>query len=156
MSAFSPAFQNLSICIRCQYRLATKHQRLPNSKSFRALAHLRIISHTRRLTQERAHEDGQTHRDPYFKPYDSRENSEYSYKPRIGSSLRKLNIYRKDAIGVESLGQPAEALILRPEPEHSFSFWARTPEKEDEEEKPSSADEMLEKVKAEQGIPGQH
>lgn len=84
------------------------------------------------------------------------DTSHFDYRPDLRYGQRRVKLYRKDPLGVDSLGQPAEVLVLTTPPKESPGILHVG--KSDEramEEAPCSADEMLGKLKAEQGIPSE-
>lgn len=63
-------------------------------------------------------------------------------------------LHRKDALGVDSLGRPADILVMTtPERQREATIHVEKLDRRNKEPAPGSADEMLEKIKEEQGIP---
>lgn len=152
MPKFKPATQNLCICLRCQCRLNLQHRprfgpRRPTGypqqlRRFTPGPNVRqdqvsssLDSATGNGTLERIPEGAFPHK-----------RSRYVYEPS-----------RKDSLGLNVLGQPAEVLIL-PNQEKSFRVdsnitrvRASGPDRNPAQE-PISSSEMLEKMNAERGL----
>jgi len=87
-------------------------------------------------------------------PY--QETSHLDYRPDLRYGQRHVKLYRKDALGVDSLGRPAEVLVLTtPQKESHNILHVKKPDERVKEEAPGSADEMMGNLKAEQGIPSE-
>ena len=70
---------------------------------------------------------------------------------------RSLKLFRKDSLGVDSLGRPAEALIIRDKPDRppTMTLLSRDMEESPSEENIQlSASDIFEKISAEKGTPG--
>lgn len=81
--------------------------------------------------------------------------SEADYKYGLKYGERKIDLYTKDSLGMDSLGRPAEALILRSHiKELPSQISHKDMEKFDTEEVRISASEMLARISAEQGLVG--
>lgn len=85
-----------------------------------------------------------------------KDTSHLDYRPDLRYGQRHIKLYRKDPLGVDSLGLPAEVLVLTTRQQESPRvLHVREPDERVKEEAPSSADEMLGKLRAEQGIPSE-
>jgi len=78
------------------------------------------------------------------------------YRPDLRYARRRVKLYRKDALGVDSLGRPAEVLVLTtPQREPQHVIHVGKPDERAKEDSPGSADAMMGKLKAEKGIPSE-
>ena len=151
MFATEPSTGRLSLCLRCQRCLTLQENTIWRVSPTPKGQQRRRISQTSRLSQQAvsAHHDS-------FDP----ENSDYDTGPsktvqrpssRFGN--RRLNLYRRDFLGINSLGRPAEALILRQirdSVEISLERrYRRTPK-----QKHMNASALLAQIEAESGVVG--
>jgi len=155
-----------SICLRCQYRLSLR--RRPRSKQQQLHQQVRHFGLDRRLHQEQMpikdvdSYDEASHAVPGSQPQPNFTVTFEPYKPPTKTvSFRRLSYLPppKDSLGFESLGQPAEVLILKDRQERKDhekpleGSWPSQTGRDRPTEAMSSSD-MLEKMKAEQGIIG--
>ena len=153
MLPFLPTLQDASICLRCQYRLATRRplRRKPLDAP-RDFVRPRFITSDGSPLQEHVQQDDAL-------VYDSLAASQKGFvRPyRANRTLwRHANLHIKDPLGVDALGQPAEILKLRNE-------LRRAPRKVEKANfgkanttlgKVASSDELLALIEAERGIVG--
>jgi len=84
------------------------------------------------------------------------ETTDLDYRPDLRYGQRHVKLYRKDALGVDSLGRPAEVLVLTtPQKQSQNILHVTKPDERVKEDPPGSADEMLGKLRAEKGIPSE-
>ena len=113
MFKLSPITQDLSICLRCQYRLSVQKgpRRASSQRTTRSPQQVRRFALARTLHQGQAVIDD-------IDTYDGTINPPITkYKPQDHSrryqGQRRLYPQRKDSLGVDVLGEPAEVLVLR-------------------------------------------
>ena len=152
-----PLLESTSVCLRCQYRITTGQQRLSRLPSpFRDIKQSRKLSHSQRQTQEQLQHDDSGPGTDYLASIPRRKTSSQEHKPDLRYAHRQVKLHRKDALGVDSLGRPAEVLILNtPEVEPDNVLRINKSDYRETESALGSANEMLEKIKAEQGIPSE-
>ena len=153
MLPFLPAVQDASICLRCQYRLATRRtlRRKPLYVT-RDILRPRFIASDGSLAQEQGGQDDTVVHDSVGTLQES-----FTGPHRANRTVwRHANLHIKDPLGVDALGQPAEILKLRNELRR-----ARKKEKNvnfgkeyNAPGKLASSDELLALIDAERGIVG--
>lgn len=119
MSTLGFAGQEASICLRCQYRLSLRRRSRPKQRQIPQ--QVRHFGRDRRLHQEQTPVKDVDSYDQSFAPSQSQPQPNFTityqpYKaPSKALSFRRLNDLPppKDSLGFESLGQPAEVLILK-------------------------------------------
>ncbi len=120
MSKLGSAAQEASICLRCQYRLSLR--RKPRLKQQQLHQQVRHFELDRRLHQEQTPiKDVQSYDEASYTAPASQSQPNFTityepHKPRFNAvAFRKLGDLPqpKDRLGFESLGQPAEVLILK-------------------------------------------
>ncbi|KAL8824118.1 MAG: hypothetical protein Q9191_005285 [Dirinaria sp. TL-2023a] len=85
-----------------------------------------------------------------FRPETRTDTSTPQYRAPNRYGQKRIYIHTKNYLGVQSLGQPAEALVVQTaEKSLETSFFSRNPEKIDPTERPSSVDEILNKIQTE-------
>ena len=151
MLTFRPALGALSRCARCRYRLAMQEHLLRRSSPSFNVHQSRRSSDTPRLSQRQAQRR---------QPDSHIENLDYAvsaseYKEGLRYRQRRINLYTKDSLGMDSLGRPAEALILRShDKEKLLGSVNAIPKLDDSVEVKKTASEMLQEIDAERGIVG--
>ena len=155
MFTLTPAAQDVSICLRCQYRLSVRQRPHPgHGRRTGYPQQLRRFTSGASLHQQPA----SVHHDAVKHDYLGKEPSRYSneepilienYRPRIWPP-------KKDSLGLHVLGEPAEVLVLR-DKQRRFQLdsalakvRASGPDK-NPDPGPISSSEMLEKMDAERG-----
>lgn len=166
MSRFGFAVQEASTCLRCQYRLSLRRRpRLKQQQLHRQVRHFGL---DRRLHQEQTTiKDVDSYDETSYVASDSQPQPNFTvtyepYKPpsktvsfRRPSELPPI----KDSLGFESLGQPAEVLILKDRQERKDrekpirGSWPSQSGSDLPTEVMSPSD-MLEEMNAERGIIG--
>ena len=148
MFVSEPCAGRLTICLRCQYRLLLRENTIWRSSPTPKRLQSRRISQTSRRSQQpaAAHNDS-------FVP----ENPDYDTgltnvipKQGLASANRRILLYRRDLLGLNALGRPAEALIIR---SHTATS-TKSREKLSPQQTPVSASELLAQVDAESGVVG--
>lgn len=139
MFATEPSAGRLSLCLRCQHCLTLRENAVWRSSATPKGQQWRRISQKSRLSQQRA----KTHRDS-FDP----ENSEY-----YASGNRRLYLHRRDFLGINSLGRPAEALILR-QTKDSVEIPLERRHRPIPKQTRVNASELLAQIEAEGGVVG--
>ena len=122
MFNFVPIAQNVSVCLRCQYRLSTRRAtRRTNTQRTTTPQQLRGFVPSRKLKQEQSllSEDVR-HDEPLVPPVrkvdpDVYHRWEEIYVARTGLGVGGRQIYSgsKNGLGFNALGEPAEVLVLR-------------------------------------------
>ena len=148
VSGLGLALEGSSVCARCQYRLMIRRYPQQRSSPLK-IPQSRRINYAPRLSQEQAQ------RQPPALHIENLNHavSEADYKHGLNYGRRKIDLYTKDSLGMDSLGRPAEALILR---SHNRGILSQLNsidmEENDAEEVGISASEMLQRISAEQGL----
>ena len=148
-----PTIQDASICLRCQYRLATRRplRRKPLDAT-REIVRPRFITSDGSPAQERVAQNDTVVHDSLGGPQGS-----FTRSDRANRTLwRHANLHTKDSLGVDVLGQPAEILKLRNElrpaltrkKEVTFGKVNTAPDRT------ATSDELLALIDAERGIVG--
>ena len=143
-----------SICLRCQHRLAKYQQRLWRGPSLKqSHGHSRYLCHSQSLAgREVQYGKGDVH-NYTLQSKPPQDTATPQYSPNRESILKRIDIYDKDDLGTDSLGEPAEALVLRTaETNQDGIFYTRNPDKLNGADEPSSVDEILNRIQAEIGI----
>ena len=158
MNRSASIFGGQSICLKCQYRLATRRERFSEIR-YHVLgpAHVRKFSYVHRKAQ--GHFQHHNHSPDVADSASAfrHEPSTREYRPGLKHGHRRIKLHRKDALGVDSLGRPAEVLVVNNAQEELVNvLHVRRSDQYGGEEAPASANEMLEGIKAEQGIPSEH
>lgn len=166
MSKLGFAAQDISICLRCQYRLSLRKR--PRPKQPQNPQQLRSFVLGRGLQQEQSHHGNvDSHDETSYPPPESLPPPSFTITyephkpPHKAVSWKRVQglLPPKDSLGVESLGQPAEVLILKnPQQrgnrvEPSNALWVSRADNDSATEMMSSAD-MLKEMNAERGIVG--
>ncbi|KAL8784081.1 MAG: hypothetical protein Q9195_009190 [Heterodermia aff. obscurata] len=148
MFVTEPSAGRLSTCLRCQYRFALQENPIWPSFPVPKRQQWRRISQTSRLSQQpaAAHNNSFDLENP---DYDTA-STNITQKPSSKFRNRRLNLYRRDLLGITSLGRPAEALILHDSPGNSVEKKPKLTSKQTS----LSASELLERVDAEGGVIG--
>ena len=157
MNRTASIFGGFSICPRCQHRLATRRERFADIRyQFLGTAHVRKLTYVHRKAQGHSQHHNNSPDVADSAPALGHEPSTREYRPDLKYGHRRIKLHRKDALGVDSLGRPAEVLIVnnaQEEPENVLHV--RKSDQYGGEEAPASANGMLEGIKAEQGIPSE-
>lgn len=153
MSPYHPTVQDVSVCLRCQWRMATRRPLVRNA-----------LSRTRDLVLPRFITLGQDHVEPDGPvPGNTAEvleniKQKRRYTPDRSLS-KKLDLHIKDPIGIDALGKPAEVLRLRNElqqalkrPEYTTFGVANIALGNSASS--ASSDELLDSINSERGIAG--
>lgn len=155
MSKFIPTAQDLSICLRCQYRLSLRQAcRARRQRHIRYPQQLRSFTSGSKPRQEElsSHDPGtdngnlETPIRYYTEDLNRNQNNRHGNEPST-----------KDRLGLDVLGEPAEVLILR-DRQNNFRLdssmaqvRASGPDKNPPQE-PTSSSGMLKEMDAERGI----
>lgn len=140
---------SVSICSRCRYRLFIKRQCLVRGPSHKhTFGQQKKFSCYRRLANagETQENDGPGTLEPLPTPeWPKRTPSEQK-----GWSERRIFLHTKDALGVDALGHPAEALVVAPPNFDRYkTIRARNSEEELLAENVASPDDLLARIEAE-------
>lgn len=146
-----PMIGGASICAKCRYRFAMQEHLLRRSSPALNARQSRNASQTPGLFQRQAQK---RQLDSHTKKLDYAV-SPSEYKQGFRYRQRRINLYTKDSLGMDSLGRPAEALILRSHNKEKFPGSVNgIPKLDNFEEVQKSASEMLQEIDAERGIVG--
>ena len=151
MFASGSLSDRLSVCIRCQYRLAMREHAARRSMPPQAYQRRRF-QQTSTSSQEQAlaHDDPAHTERPEYLPRQRDPNRGQPYR------VRRINLYNRDLLGMDSLGRPAEALIVRgDEKERDHGLFNGDVDTFASEQLPLSATELLERINDERGIVGE-
>lgn len=166
MSRFGSAVQEASICLRCQYRLSSR--RRPRFKQQQLHPQVRLFGLDRLLHQEQTPiKDVDSYHEAPYVASDSHTQPNFTitfepYKPPFKAvSFRRPTELPplKDSLNFESLGQPAEVLILKDRQKRNDQekpiqgAWLSQTGSDLPTEVMTSSD-MLEEMNAERGIIG--
>ena len=155
MFTLVPAAQDVSICLRCQYRLSVRQESHPGHR--RRIGYpkqLRRFTSGASLQQQLASVDHDAVKSNYL----GRAPIKYSNEEPLLNQNHRPKTWppKKDSLGLHVLGEPAEVLILR-DKQRRFQldsamakFRASGPDKNPDPE-PISSSEMLKKMDAERG-----
>jgi len=166
MSKLGSTIQEATICLRCQHRLSLR--RKPQPKQRQPPQQVRHFGLDRRLHQEQTpvkdldSYDGSSHAASDYQPQPNFTITYEPYKaPSKTLSFRRLNEQprHKDTLGFNSLGQPAEVLILKDRQESEdhdkpLKSSRSSQTSSDPQTEAMSSSDMLEKMNAERGIIG--
>ena len=142
--------RGFSICARCLYRLMIRQYPLQQLSPLNT-PQSRRINHAPRLSQQQA----QRQLPALHIQNLNHVVSESDYKHGLKNGKKRIDLYTKDSLGMDSLGRPAEALILRSHNKgRGSSLLAEDMEEYDPEEVRVSASEMLQRISAERGLVG--
>lgn len=157
MFKLPPIVQDLTICLRCRYRLSSQKggRRKNSGRPTPNLQHVRRFAPGRSLGQEQA----PLGVDDTFDNTISLPISKYEPEDRSRrfAGQRRLYPQRKDSLGVDVLGEPAEVLVLQDrqgrEKHNAGVIWSpsRGPDKDPTDGVFSSL-EMLGKIEGERGL----
>jgi len=113
MFKLPPVAQDLSICLRCQHRLSLQRgARRPGSQHpTRSPQHVRRFASGRSLREEQVLFDDIATYDSTIGPPITKYKPED--RPHRYHGQRRLYPQRKDSLGIDVLGEPAEVLVLR-------------------------------------------
>lgn len=116
MLKLGTAVQEVSICLRCQYRMSLgSRPRVEQQRSPKPKHHRQFILGRRLRQEQELFRDDNASGGALDRPIITYEHVEPA-EPALKSGFRRLFRYplqSKDSLGVSSLGQPAEVLILR-------------------------------------------
>lgn len=149
-----PILDEASVCLRCHHRLLRRRQCLSTHlQPSYAIGHTRGLTRGQRKAQELVqYDDGRPKDDPVVSSSRPKISSR-GYKPNLSFAHRSIKLHRKDPLGVDSLGRPAEILVVTtPAKERESILHARRIDQRGREEALGSAEEMVDKISAEQGI----
>ena len=150
---------SFSLCLRCQHRLAKYPQRQLRCPSLKqSHGQSRYLCHSQRLAERevRHEEDELDHEeddlDNLFPQSKSPPGIAASHVT-LGPAAKRIDIYTKDDLGIESLGKPAKALVLRTaERDENTTFYTRESDKPDAADELSGVGDILNTIQAEIGI----
>ena len=146
MFVTEPSAGRLSICLRCQYRSTLRENTIWRSSRGPRDQQWRRINQTSRPSQQPA----EAHNDSFdleHPDYDTGRTN--AVQKRIHHERRHI-LYRRDPLGIDSLGRPAEALIV-----HQRVKPNRVRARPAPRETPLvSASELLVRIEAERGVVG--
>ena len=150
------------ICQRCQYWIARRW--LPSNYLHRSGSSSKFgtwHSKQREAQKYTKHDRSERYdRDELYSKSASYKHRTWGSDRRYGSDPgifeRPIKLHRKDPLGVESLGLPAEVLVVTsPDRERDKAIRIDQGDEQDKQEPPNSAEEMLENIEAEQGKPSE-
>ncbi|KAL8683112.1 MAG: hypothetical protein Q9186_000926 [Xanthomendoza sp. 1 TL-2023] len=170
MSGLRPVAQEAYVCLRCQVRIVTLSAKPPHSlQELPQKSQRRTLSTRPRRLQQLANYDNDNPNDPTLfeddviaagkldqrghdiklpdDDDDTRHKSPYRF--------RRPNLYSKDALGLTTLGKPAEVLRVHERPKTKFIHWWHldTPSHERPSlTEPLTSSEIIERVNAERGL----
>ena len=147
MFSLLPTTQNLSICLRCQHRIAThKPPRIKRINHARGSLPPRFFT-SGQVAQERTEQ-----RDSGVEDTEKiSHNGKLRHSTPSHSRWRHADLHIKDPLGVDALGQPAEVLLLRNELRQAFkkTRYRNYGELSTETDSLLSSDELLASIEVE-------
>jgi len=150
MYKLAPTVQDFSICLRCQYRLSFS-KLLPSYRTFPPIKtrQSRPFTSKHRLRQPSARESGYL---PNAYQVEGQDVIRYEVtSKKLDSHInRDILRARRDALGLEVLGKPAEVLVLETKPKdvHSGRFYPNAPDKNPSTSVQLNPTQMLEEIDA--------
>ena len=150
MFVTEPSAGRFSICLRCQYRLTLRENTIWRSSPTSRGQQWRRINQTSRLSQQLA----EAHNDSFDLEHPEYDTGQTNAVQKRASPFpyRRIHLYRRDLLGIDSLGRPAEALIVRQKGTlyRPHRVRARRPP----QQTLVSASELLARIEAERGLVG--
>ena len=153
MFASGHNLEGLPICITCRYRLAMRQHVARRSPHVSITPRSRQMHRTSRLPQQQA----QAQQVLSHMVKTDRHVTDAEYQRGLKHGERRVNLFKKDSLGMDSLGRPAEALILRGgDMERGPGIYVNYLKKLGHKNLPLSASQLLARIDAEKGIVGAH
>ena len=146
--------RSFSVYLRDQGHLfRPKHKLLRCTAIKQSHGQSRYLGHGPKLAESEVQRDSDELDHCPLRPKLHRDTSTPQYQLPRGHHYKKIFIHTKDDLGIESLGQPAEALVLpAAEKQLETRFNSTKSEKIDPTGRPSSVDEILHRIQAEKEI----
>lgn len=152
MFAFGHHLEGISTCITCRYRLAMRQHVARRSPHLSSLRKSRQIHRTSLPQQQVQALQVSSHMEKM-----DHHVADSEYQRGLKHGERRVNLFKKDSLGMDSLGRPAEALILRGrDKEREPGIYVNHLKKLGHKNLPLSASQLLARIDAEKGIVGTH
>ncbi|KAL9596621.1 MAG: hypothetical protein Q9179_004560 [Wetmoreana sp. 5 TL-2023] len=173
MSGFTPIAQEAHVCLRCRFRLAAVNTRPPRSVRPRSkeLQRRTFTTQTQHLQEHAQINDSYpTEQNIFHEAATVEANATHKEDdiqlPNDGGAPRNLrdsgyyfkraNLYSRDALGITTLGRPAEVLRIRDRPprsaERKWWLFQTRDGRQPSSPEPLTSSDILERVNSERGL----